>query len=156
MEWFSSYCLTEPGSGSDAQSLRTSAKRDGNSFVLNGSKAFISGGGRSDLYLVMARAEEGITCFGIEASKTPGLSFGAQEQKMGWNSQPTCMVHFDNARVPADAVLGGLGNGFKVAMKGLDGGRLSIAACSVGAAKACYNIAKEHIKVGFPFPSFCI
>jgi alkylation response protein AidB-like acyl-CoA dehydrogenase len=147
MEWFSSYCLTEPGSGSDAQSLRTSARREGDSYVLNGSKAFISGGGRSELYLVMARAPEGITCFAVEAASTPGMTFGAQEHKMGWNSQPTCAVNFEDARVPADAVLGGLGQGFKVAMKGLDGGRLSIAACSVGAARACYNVARSHVQL---------
>jgi len=147
-EWFSSYCLTEPGSGSDAQSLKTTARKDGDEYVLNGSKAFISGGSRADLYLVMARtAEEGITCFAIEAAKTPGMSFGAQEVKMGWNSQPTCAVFLENARVPATNVVGGLGQGFKVAMKGLDGGRLSIAACSVGAAKACYDVAREHVKV---------
>jgi len=147
MQRFASYCLTEPGAGSDAASLKTTAKRDGGSFVLNGTKAFISGGGRSDLYLVMARTggdgPGGISAF-LVPSDTAGLSFGAQEQKLGWNTQPTAQVHFDDCRVPASAMLGAEGDGFKLAMVGLDGGRINIAACSLGAARECLARAIQH------------
>lgn len=150
MEKFGSYCLTEPNAGSDAASLTTSAKKDASGdWILNGSKAFISGGGRSDLYLVMARTSDngakGISAFLVDAG-TPGLSFGAQERKLGWNTQPTAAVFFDNVRLPSTALLGKEGDGFKYAMKGLDGGRLSIATCSLGAAFASFEIAREHVK----------
>jgi alkylation response protein AidB-like acyl-CoA dehydrogenase len=149
MEHFASYCLTEPGAGSDAASLRTSAERDGDDYLLNGSKAFISGGGTSDLYLVMGRTggpgAEGISVF-IVPKDTPGLSFGKQERKMGWHSQPTAAVIFDNARVPAANRLGAEGAGFRFAMMGLDGGRVNIAACSLGGARACLDAALVHLK----------
>ena len=135
MEHFGSYCLTEPGSGSDAASLKTTAVRDGDDYVLNGSKAFISGGGESDLYLVMCRTG-GAGPAGISAILVPkgteGLSFGKKEKKLGWNSQPTAAVIFEDARVPAANLLGEEGEGFKFAMMGLDGGRVNIAACSLG------------------------
>jgi alkylation response protein AidB-like acyl-CoA dehydrogenase len=152
LDIFSSYCLTEPGSGSDAASLQTSAilSPDKTYYTLNGSKAFISGGGTSDIYIVMARTGEagpgGISAFVVE-NKTPGLSFGKQEKKMGWNSQPTAAVFFDNVKIPINNLIGEKGQGFKYAMIGLDGGRLSIAACSVGAANACFNIARDYVKV---------
>ncbi|MGF1592918.1 MAG: isobutyryl-CoA dehydrogenase [Kiloniellaceae bacterium] len=149
MEHFASYCLTEPGAGSDAASLSTSAERDGDDYLLNGSKAFISGGGTSDLYLVMGRTggpgAEGISVF-IVPKDTPGLSFGKQEQKMGWHSQPTAAVIFDDARVPAANRLGAEGAGFRFAMMGLDGGRVNIAACSLGGARACLEAALVHLK----------
>lgn len=151
MRRFASYCLTEPGAGSDASSLATRAERsaDGSHFTLNGSKAFISGGGRSDAYLVMARTggpgAGGISCFLVEAG-TPGLSFGAQEKKVGWNSQPTAAVFFDNVVLPASALVGSEGGGFKIAMRGLNGGRLSIAACSLGGAHACLTAAVAYTK----------
>ncbi|WP_350334510.1 isobutyryl-CoA dehydrogenase [Coralliovum pocilloporae] len=142
MEHFASYCLTEPGAGSDAASLKTRAERDGDAYVLNGSKAFISGGGRSDIYVVMARTggegPKGVSCFVVE-NGTPGLSFGANEAKLGWKSQPTAMVMFENCRVPAANLIGGEGSGFRIAMAGLDGGRLNIGACSLGAAQACLD-----------------
>jgi alkylation response protein AidB-like acyl-CoA dehydrogenase len=163
MDWFASYCLTEPSSGSDAGSLRTTAKKRGSEYVLNGTKAFISGGSTSNLYLIMARTgtqesgPKGVTCFAVEAG-TKGLSFGAQEKKLGWNTQPTCMVILEDAVIPEANRIGQEGEGFKVAMKGLDGGRLSIAACSIGAAKACYDAAVEHVKVrqqfGKPLSTF--
>lgn len=150
MDHFASYCLTEPGAGSDASSLKTRAVRDGDDYIINGSKAFISGGGRSDVYVVMIRTggegPKGISCF-IIPKDTPGISFGAQENKLGWNSQPTSEVIFEDCRVPAANLIGGEGNGFKIAMMGLDGGRLSIGTCSVGAAHACFNLARDHIKV---------
>ena len=137
MELLSSYCLTEPGAGSDAAALSTRAVRDGDDYVLDGAKAFISGAGTSGLYLVMARTGEGgargVSAFVVEAG-TPGLSFGAQERKMGWNAQPTAMVHFDGVRVPAAHRIGAEGEGFRFAMAGLDGGRINIAACSLGGA----------------------
>lgn len=143
-----SYCLTEPGSGSDAASLRTRAERDGDHYVLNGSKAFISGGGASDLYAVMARTggpgPDGVSCI-LVAKDTPGLSFGKPERKLGWNSQPTAMVNFDNCRVPVGNRLGAEGDGFRFAMKGLDGGRVNIAACSLGGARACLEAARDYI-----------
>ncbi len=148
MARFASYALTEPGAGSDAASLRTRAVADGGDYVLDGTKAFISGGGRSDLYLVMARTGEagprGISCFVVEAG-TPGLSFGAPEKKMGWNSQPTCQVQLDGCRVPAASRLGAEGEGFKIAMAGLDGGRVNIAACSLGGAAAALDLARAYV-----------
>jgi alkylation response protein AidB-like acyl-CoA dehydrogenase len=142
-----SYCLTEPGSGSDAAALRTKAAKDGDHYVLNGSKAFISGAGSTDLYLVMVRTGDesprGISAILVEAG-TEGLSFGANEHKMGWNAQPTRVVTFDNCRVPTDNLLGAEGEGFKFAMKGLDGGRLNIAACSLGTAEAAIRQALDY------------
>jgi alkylation response protein AidB-like acyl-CoA dehydrogenase len=149
MERIASYCLTEPGSGSDAASLTTRAIRDGETYVLNGAKAFISGGGVSDLYLVMARTgaegARGISAFLVERG-APGLSFGAQERKLGWNSQPTAAVIFDDCRIPADNRVGAEGEGFRFAMAGLDGGRLNIAACSLGGAGLAFDLAREHMK----------
>jgi alkylation response protein AidB-like acyl-CoA dehydrogenase len=142
MEHFASYCLTEPDAGSDAASLKTRAVRDGDHYVLDGAKAFISGGGVSDLYVVMARTGQGgakgISCFVVEKG-TPGLTFGAQEKKLGWKSQPTAMVVFESCRVPAANRIGAEGDGFKIAMAGLDGGRLNIAACSIGGAQFCLD-----------------
>lgn len=150
METVASYCLTEPGSGSDAAALRTTARADGNSaYVLNGSKAFISGAGASDLYAVMCRTGEagpkGISCLLVEKG-TPGMSFGAPERKMGWNSQPTAVVSFDECRVPAENRLGPEGHGFRYAMAGLDGGRINIAACSLGGAAWALEAATAHVK----------
>jgi alkylation response protein AidB-like acyl-CoA dehydrogenase len=148
MELIASYCLTEPGSGSDAAGLRTTAKRDGDHWVLNGSKAFISGAGTSDVYVVMARTggdgPKGISTFVIEKD-TPGLSFGAQEKKMGWNSQPTAIVAFDDCRIPAANLLGKEGDGFRYAMMGLDGGRLNIAACSLGGARLALETTQAYV-----------
>ena len=148
MALIASYCLTEPGSGSDAAAMRTSATRDGDAWVLNGSKAFISGAGTSDVYVVMARTGEpgprGISAFVVEKD-TPGLSFGAQEKKMGWNSQPTAIVQFDDCRVPAANLLGQEGDGFRYAMMGLDGGRLNIAACSIGGARLALETAQAYV-----------
>ncbi len=149
MQTFGSYCLTEPGSGSDAASLKTSARRDGDAFILNGTKAFISGGGVSDIYLVMARTggegPSGISCIVVEKG-TPGLSYGAQEQKLGWKSQPTAQVILEDCRVPVSNLIGKEGDGFKIAMSGLDGGRINIAACSVGAAAASLERSVDHLK----------
>ena len=148
MEKIASYCLTEPGSGSDAAAMRTTARLDGDHYVLNGSKAFISGAGTSDVYVVMARTGEpgarGISAFVIDLG-TPGLSFGAQEKKMGWNSQPTAIVQFDDCRVPAANLLGQEGDGFRYAMMGLDGGRLNIAACSLGGARLALETAMDYV-----------
>lgn len=148
MRRFASYCLTEPGAGSDAASLRTRAVRDGDHYVLNGTKAFISGGGRSDVYVAMVRTggegPKGISCLVIEAG-TPGLSFGAQERKLGWNSQPTAMVIFEDCRVPVTNRVGAEGDGFKIAMAGLDGGRINIGACSLGAARAALTQARDYV-----------
>jgi alkylation response protein AidB-like acyl-CoA dehydrogenase len=142
MEHFASYCLTEPDSGSDAASLKSSARRDGAHYVLNGSKAFISGGGISDVYVCMVRTgapgPKGISCLVVEKG-AKGLSFGAREKKLGWKSQPTAMVMFDNCRVPAENLIGREGDGFRIAMAGLDGGRLNIAACSIGGAQFCLD-----------------
>ncbi|MCC9622925.1 acyl-CoA dehydrogenase family protein [Thalassospira sp. MA62] len=150
MEHFASYCLTEPGAGSDAGSLRTRAERDGDCYVLNGEKAFISGGSRSDIYVVMARTGDdgpgGISTF-VVPKDADGLSFGKLEEKMGWNSQPTSAVIFTNCKIPVENRLGDEGEGFKFAMKGLDGGRLNIAACSIGGARAALEHAREHMKV---------
>lgn len=148
MEKIASYCLTEPGSGSDAAALRTTAVRDGDHWVLNGSKAFISGAGTSDVYVVMARTGQdgpkGISTFVVDKD-APGLSFGGQERKMGWNSQPTAIVQFDECRVPAENLLGQEGHGFRYAMMGLDGGRLNIAACSLGGARLALETAQEYV-----------
>jgi alkylation response protein AidB-like acyl-CoA dehydrogenase len=148
MEKIASYCLTEPGSGSDAAALRTTAKRDGDHWVLNGSKAFISGAGTSDVYVVMARTggegPKGVSTFVVEKD-APGVSFGAQEKKMGWNSQPTAIVSFDDCRIPAENLLGKEGDGFRYAMMGLDGGRLNIAACSLGGARLALETAQEYV-----------
>ena len=149
MAKFSSYCLTEPGSGSDAASLTTRAQRRDDHYVLDGTKAFISGGGRSDVYLVMARTGGGgplgISCFLVE-NGTPGLSFGAQEKKLGWHSQPTTMVIFESCRVPVENRIGAEGEGFMIAMRALDGGRLNIAACSLGGAQFCLERTIAHMK----------
>lgn len=149
MEIIASYCLTEPGSGSDAAALRTSAKMQGNELVLNGSKSFISGGGFSDLYIVMARTGEegprGISTVLVEKG-TEGLSFGANEKKMGWNAQPTAEVQFENCRLPATNLLGEEGQGFKYAMMGLDGGRLNIASCSLGAAQSALDKSVRYMQ----------
>ena len=147
MDMMASYCLTEPGSGSDAAAMRSRAQRDGDHYVLNGSKAFISGAGYSDLYVAMVRTGDagagGVSCFLIEKD-TPGLSFGANERKMGWNSQPTAQVIFEDCRVPAENLLGKEGDGFKFAMMGLDGGRLNIAACSLGTAQRAFDKALAY------------
>lgn len=148
MEKIASYCLTEPGSGSDAAAMRTTAVRDGDHWVLNGSKAFISGAGTSDVYVVMARTGDagakGISAFVVDLG-TPGLSFGAQEKKMGWNSQPTAIVSFDDCRIPVENLLGKEGDGFRYAMMGLDGGRLNIAACSLGGARLALETAQDYV-----------
>jgi len=148
MERLASYCLTEPGSGSDAAALKARAVRDGNDYVLNGTKAFISGAGATDLYLCMVRTGDdsprGISCLAVEAG-TPGLSFGGQERKMGWNSQPTAMVQFEDCRVPAENLIGQEGEGFRIAMAGLDGGRINIGACSLGAARAALDAARSYM-----------
>jgi alkylation response protein AidB-like acyl-CoA dehydrogenase len=148
MEHFASYCLTEPGAGSDAASLRTRAVRDGDHYVVNGAKAFISGGGASDLYVAMVRTggegPGGISCVVVE-KEAPGLSFGKREKKLGWNSQPTAMVLFENCRVPVANRLGEEGDGFKIAMAGLDGGRLNVSACSLGGARASLDAARRYM-----------
>jgi hypothetical protein len=148
MHLIASYCLTEPGSGSDAAALRTRAVRDGDTYVLNGSKAFISGAGASELYVCMVRTGEdgpsGISCIVVEKD-APGLSFGAQEKKLGWHSQPTAMVIFEDCRVPAENLVGGEGSGFRIAMAGLDGGRINIGACSLGAAQASLDAAVAYM-----------
>jgi alkylation response protein AidB-like acyl-CoA dehydrogenase len=149
MAKFASYCLTEPDSGSDAASLKTRAVRENDHYVLDGNKAFISGGGRSDVYIVMARTGEGgprgISCFLVEDG-TPGLSFGAKEKKLGWHSQPTAMVILEGCRIPAANRIGAEGQGFKIAMRALDGGRLNIAACSLGGAQFCLDRTVTYMK----------
>jgi hypothetical protein len=149
MEHFASYCLTEPGSGSDAAALTTRARRDGEHYLLDGAKAFISGGGVSDIYVVMARTGDagprGISAIVVEKG-TPGLSFGAREKKLGWKSQPTAMVMFENCRVPVVNRIGAEGQGFKIAMAGLDGGRLNIGACSIGGAQFCLDRTIDYMK----------
>jgi len=149
MELIASYCLTEPGSGSDAAALKTRAVRDGDHYVLNGSKAFISGAGVSDLYLVMCRTggdgPRGISTLVVEKG-AEGLSFGANERKMGWNAQPTATVSFDECRVPVENRVGEEGEGFRFAMMGLDGGRLNIAACSLGGAGLALDVALNYVK----------
>jgi isobutyryl-CoA dehydrogenase len=148
MEHFASYCLTEPDSGSDAAALQTSARRDGDDYVLNGTKAFISGGGAGDVYVAMVRTGEagpkGISCLVVEKD-APGLSFGKKERKLGWNTQPTAMVLFDDCRVPVANRIGAEGEGFAIAMMGLDGGRLNIGACSLGGARACCEAARDYL-----------
>ncbi|OZI43556.1 acyl-CoA dehydrogenase [Bordetella genomosp. 5] len=147
-EKLASYCLTEPGAGSDAGSLSTRAERDGDSYVLNGAKAFISGGGDTDLLLVMARTggagAGGISAFAVPADSA-GITYGRKEEKMGWNSQSTRPITFENVRVPADHLLGQEGEGFKFAMKGLDGGRINIGTCSVGAAQGALDAARRYM-----------
>ncbi len=147
MEWLASYCLTEPGSGSDAAALRTRAVRDGDDYVLNGVKQFISGAGDSDIYVVMARTGEdgprGISTF-VVGKDTPGLSFGANEHKMGWHMQSTRQVVFEDCRVPAANMLAQEGKGFSIAMSGLDGGRLNIGACSLGGAQSALDKALTY------------
>ena len=161
MEKIASYCLTEPGSGSDAAALKTSARRDGDDFILNGTKQFISGAGYNDVYVVMVRTGEeksrGISALVVEKD-TPGLSFGAPEKKLGWNASPTAQVIFEDCRVPAANLVGGEGEGFKIAMAGLDGGRLNIGACSLGGAQRCLDEAirytKERQQFGQPVAEF--
>lgn len=149
METVLSYCLTEPGSGSDAAALRTRARRDNAGYTLDGTKAFISGGGYSDGYVVMVRTGEdgprGISTVYVEDG-TPGLSFGALEDKMGWRAQPTTQVQFDNCIIPAENLIGEEGKGFTYAMAGLDGGRLNISACSLGAAQAAMNATRAYMR----------
>jgi alkylation response protein AidB-like acyl-CoA dehydrogenase len=148
MEHFASYCLTEPGSGSDAAALQTAARRDGDDYVLNGSKAFISGGGSSDIYVAMVRTGDtgpkGISCLVVEKG-AKGLAFGKKEEKLGWHSQPTRAVIFDDCRVPVANRLGKEGEGFSIAMMGLDGGRLNIGACSLGGARAAFEAARGYM-----------
>jgi alkylation response protein AidB-like acyl-CoA dehydrogenase len=149
MEWLSSYCLTEPGSGSDAAAMKTRAVKDGDSYVLNGSKAFISAAGTSDLYVVMARTgvdgPKGVSAF-VVMKGDKGISFGANEKKMGWNAQPTRQVMFEDVRIPASRRIGAEGDGFRFAMAGLDGGRLNIAACSLGGMQECLDKALAYAK----------
>ena len=149
MEKIASYCLTEPGSGSDAAALKTTAKLDGDNYVINGTKQFISGGGVNDIYVVMVRTgvggPKGISCLVVEKG-TPGLSFGAPEKKLGWNASPTAQVVFDNVHVPVDNRVGNEGDGFKFAMAGLDGGRINIGACSLGGAQRCLDEAVGYVK----------
>ncbi|MDP8994198.1 MAG: acyl-CoA dehydrogenase family protein [Pseudomonadota bacterium] len=161
MEWMASYCLTEPSSGSDAAALKTKAVKDGDHYVVTGSKAFTSGGGANDLMVAMVRTGEegpkGISCLVIEKDM-PGVSFGAQERKLGWHSQPTAQVNFDEVRVPAENRVGGEGEGFRIAMMGLDGGRLNIGACSLGGAQRCLDetiaYTKERKQFGQPIADF--
>jgi alkylation response protein AidB-like acyl-CoA dehydrogenase len=150
LEHFSSYCLTEPGAGSDAAALKTRARKEGNStYVLDGVKQFISGAGASDIYLVMARTGDegagGVSAFLVEKD-TSGLSFGANERKMGWNTQPTRQVIMEGARVPAENLIGEEGQGFKIAMAGLDGGRLNIGACAIGGGEAALAKALAYMR----------
>ena len=162
-EKLASYCLTEAGAGSDAASLKTRAERDGDTYLLNGSKAFISGAGATDVLVLMARTGDaqsgaaGISAFAVPAD-LPGIHYGKKEEKMGWNSQPTRTISFDNVRIPADHLLGREGEGFKIAMKGLDGGRINIATCSVGAAQGALQHAQQYMherkQFGKPIASF--
>jgi alkylation response protein AidB-like acyl-CoA dehydrogenase len=161
MDRLASYCLTEPGSGSDAASLATRAVRDGDDYVVDGAKAFISGAGASDLYLTMARTggpgPAGVSCLAI-ARDTAGLSFGAPERKLGWNSQPTAAVRFEGCRVPVAERIGEEGEGFRIAMAGLDGGRVNIAACAIGTARAAFEAARRYLgerrQFGQPLAAF--
>ena len=156
-----SYCLTEPGSGSDAASIQTRARREGQSYLISGSKVFISGAGATDVLVLMARTggpgPGGISAFAVPAD-APGIHYGKKEQKMGWNSQPTRQINFDGVRIPADHLLGQEGEGFKIAMKGLDGGRINIATCSVGAAQGALGHAQRYMherqQFGRPLASF--
>jgi alkylation response protein AidB-like acyl-CoA dehydrogenase len=149
MELIASYCLTEPGSGSDAVAMKTTARREGDEYVITGSKQFISGAGTSDIYVLMAKTADegakGVSAFIIPLG-TPGLSFGANEKKMGWKSQPTKQVILDEVRIPVENRIGEEGQGFKFAMAGLDGGRLNIAACSLGGAQRALDKAIEYAK----------
>ena len=149
MNRFASYCLTEPSSGSDAAALKTRAVRDGDDWLVTGTKQFISGGGENEVYVTMVRTGEdgpkGISCMVIEKDM-PGVSFGAQEKKLGWHSQPTAALNLDNVRVPAENVVGGEGEGFRIAMAGLDGGRINIGACSLGGAQRCLDEAVRYTK----------
>jgi len=144
-----SYCLTEPQSGSDAASLRTKAVREGDFYVLDGTKAFISGAGQTDMLIVMARTggegAAGISAFAVPAN-LPGIVYGKKEEKMGWNSQPTRIISFDQVKVPVGNLLGAEGEGFAIAMKGIDGGRINIAVCSVGTAQAALTRAQTYMK----------
>ncbi|AWW75739.1 acyl-CoA dehydrogenase [Erythrobacter sp. KY5] len=149
MDKIASYCLTEPSSGSDAAALKTTAKRDGDHYVLNGTKQFISGAGSNEIYVAMVRTGEdgpkGITCMVIEKDMD-GVSFGANEKKLGWHSQPTAQLILEDVRVPVENVVGGEGEGFRIAMMGLDGGRLNIGACSLGGAQRCLDEAIRYTK----------
>ncbi|MFN6935417.1 MAG: acyl-CoA dehydrogenase family protein [Tsuneonella sp.] len=161
MEKIASYALTEPGSGSDAAALKTTARLDGDHYVINGTKQFISGSGFNDIYVVMVRTSEdkskGITCLVVEKG-TPGLSHGAPEKKLGWNASPTAQLIFEDCRVPVANRVGGEGEGFRFAMAGLDGGRLNIGACSLGGAQRCLDEAvkytKERQQFGQPIADF--
>jgi alkylation response protein AidB-like acyl-CoA dehydrogenase len=161
MQWLSSYCLTEPGAGSDAAAIRTSADRSGADYVLNGTKQFISGAGTADFYFVFARTggagADGLSAFAV-MKDTPGLSFGVNERKMGWNAQPTRQVLFENCRVPAGNRIGEEGRGFRLAMSGLDGGRINIGACSLGAAAAALDKSRAYLSerqaFGAPLAAF--
>src|SRR6478609_4528102 len=161
MEWMASYCLTEPSSGSDAAALRTTAVLDGDHWVVNGTKQFISGAGENELYLTMVRTGEegpkGVSCLAIEKGM-PGVGFGAPERKTGWHSQPTAALILEDVRVPAENLIGGEGEGFRIAMMGLDGGRLNIGACSLGGAQRCLDEAvsytKERKQFGTPLTEF--
>jgi acyl-CoA dehydrogenase len=161
MDWLSSYCLTEPGAGSDAAGLVTAAKKTGDHYLLNGTKQFISGAGYNDIYVCMVRTGEekskGISCLVVEKD-TPGLSFGAPERKLGWNASPTAQVIFEDCRVPVENRVGAEGDGFRFAMAGLDGGRLNIGACSLGGAQRCLdesiNYTKERQQFGTPVADF--
>ena len=148
MNKIASYCLTVAGAGADAGNLKTKAVKDGDYYIVNGTKSFISGGGYSDVYVTMVRTGDksaaGISTLMIEKD-SPGISFGAQEKKMGWNSQPTAQVIFEDCRVPIKNLLGNEGDGFKIAMKGLDGGRLNIAACSLGTAQSAFERSVEYV-----------
>src|SRR3954468_6107492 len=161
MERMGSYCLTEPSSGSDAAALKTKAVRDGDDYVVSGSKAFISGGGENEIYVTMVRTgaegPKGISCLVIEKDMA-GVSFGAQERKLGWHSQPTAQVNFDAVRVPVENRVGAEGEGFRFAMMGLDGGRINIGACSLGGGQRCLDEAigytKERKQFGQPIADF--
>ena len=161
METIASYCLTEPGSGSDAAALKTTARLDGDHYVINGTKQFISGAGYNDIYVCMIRTSDdkakGISCLVVEDG-TPGLSFGAPEKKLGWNASPTAQVIFEDCRVPVANRVGAEGDGFRFAMAGLDGGRINIGACSLGGAQRCLdesvNYTKERQQFGQPIADF--
>ena len=161
MEQIASYCLTEPGSGSDAAALKTSARLEGDYYVVNGTKQFISGAGVNDIYVTMVRTggpgPKGISCLVIEKDM-PGVSFGAKERKLGWNASPTAAVIFDNVKVPVENRVGAEGDGFRFAMAGLDGGRLNIGACSLGGAQRCLDEAvaytKDRQQFGQPIADF--
>ncbi|WP_395376316.1 acyl-CoA dehydrogenase family protein [Marinicella sp. W31] len=147
-EMLASYCLTEPGHGSDAANLKTTAEKDGDDYIINGSKTFISGAGSTDVLILMARTGQegpkGISCIMVPAD-LDGISYGKKEEKMGWNSQPTRLVSFENVRVPQKYLIGQEGQGFTFAMKGLDGGRINIASCSLGTAQAAVNAAQQYM-----------